>query len=276
MNQYNLSGLHIDPKVFQHPTDKAITDRIQNSKAFSTLLDFISDHGLEDTLYSIYLSSFAHMTKNSAPELIRMCEEAAEMFGAPTVPELFLTRLYSMFSRLQGIHKPVILLSTEIVNNLSPRACWAAIASNTCCAKSGYSQIDMIDWTLNEASDLLPAVLRMPANALQDLIMQWKKVSQLTQDRAALLAAGDLNTAMETILGGEMPMKVLRSINFADPSCGYMQQCREFIANQGAAKNVLRSMEIVNSVGAMNATRYIELFDFYYNEYEDLVEEYAD
>lgn len=272
MKRYNIRGLRIDPKVFQHPSDKAITDTIQNSDAFTKLLAFISEHGLEPILYSLYLSNYARMTPKCAPELIDMCEEAAEMFGVEKTPELFLTRDYSMFGKLQCINRPVILLSTEMVNNLSDRGCWAALASCICGARSGYSQIDMVNWTINAAGVLLP---RGVVKTMNGLIDQWKKVTQLTLDRAALLATGDLNTAMEVVLGGEMPPEVLRSIDFANPSCGYMQQCREFAADQGMGKNTLRTLEAVAGEGAMYATRYIELFDFYHNEYEDLMEEYA-
>ncbi|MBQ7886272.1 MAG: hypothetical protein IJ313_05195 [Clostridia bacterium] len=272
MNQYNLSGLRIDPAVFQHPADKAITEKIRKSDAFKKVLSFISEHGLEHMLYSLYLSSYAHMTPKNAPELTRMCEEAGEMFGLERTPELFLTRDYNMYGKLQCINKPVILLSTEMVNNLSERGTWAAIASCACGARSGYSEIDMISWTVNTVGALLPPGV---VSAVNELVRQWKKTVQLTFDRAALLATGDLNTAMQMILGGEIPSQALSSIDFRDPSCGYMQQCREFAANQGMVMNALRAMEAIGGDGALLATRYIELFNFYQNEFEDLMEEYA-
>jgi len=272
VNQYNLSGLRIDPKVFQHPADKAVTDRIQQSKEFSRVIGFISENSLERMLHGMYLSTYAHLTPSNASGLVRMSEEAGKMFGLDKTPELFIRRSYNMSAEMRGIKKPVMMLSTEMINNYSERAVWAAIASCACRAKTGYCEIDMIDWTIQVTGMLLPG---NTAKMMGALIDQWKKVSQLTLDRAALIASGDLNTAMEVILGGEMPMEVLRSIDFRDPSCGYMQQCREFAADQGNVLNTIRAIDAVYYNKAMLATRYTELFNFYQTEYQDLMEEYA-
>lgn len=271
MSKYNVSNLRIDPKVFQHPADKLITGKIKSSGAFAKMLEFISKNSLERTLYSMYLASEAHITESNAPDLIAMCREAAEMFGCPKAPELFLTRSYDMFARIQGLETPVILLSTEMVNNLSDEACFGAIASCVSGMMTGYSEISMIRWLLERVGWMLPAGT---ADTLNALIDQWTKVAQYSFDRATLLATGDLNKAMECILGGEMPPDVLRSIDFTDPNCGYMQQCRDFLDNQGKVMGLLRSAEAIMGKGAMYASRYIELFNFYQNEYEDLVEEY--
>lgn len=273
-NQYNVSGLHIDPAVFQHPTDRAITEKIRNSNAFGKIFSLISKHGMEHVIYSFYLSSCARLTQKNAPGLIRMCEEASGMFGLSTPPELFLERSYDMSGKIRCINKPVILLSTEMISSLSERGTWGAIAACACGARSGYTEIDMIDW----ASGTLAQMNLAPASAvnqLAGLIAQWKKVAQLTFDRATLLATGDLNTAMEVVLGGEIPTEALRRIDFTDPNCGYMKQCRAFAANQGKVNSTLRMAEAVGGGDALSATRYIELFQFWQGEYQDLMEAYA-
>lgn len=272
MSLYNVHHLHIDPKVFQHPSDKAISDKIQNNSAFSTALDFINKNGLERMLYSLYYSSFIHITERTGPELVTMCQEAADMFGLEKTPELFLSRSYDLFGRVMGTTKPVLLYSTEFIHLLDGVSLFGALACNVAATRTGYSQIRTIDQLVSEFGSFLPPIVTL---SLRELLKQWRKTAQYTADRATLLAVGDFNLAMQVILSGEIPMNVLKKIDFADPNCSYMKQCLEFEADKGKVTNAMRTLNKISTSGAMYASRYLELYDFYHHEYDDLMEDYA-
>jgi len=269
VNHYNLSGLRLDPKVFQHPADKAITDTILGSDEFRKVINFIGEHALEGMLSSLYLSTYAHLTEKNAPELVCMSREAAEMFGLERAPELFIKRTYSMSSEVQCFNRPMIMLSTELLNHFSDRATWAAIAACASSVRNGYCEIEMMKRTIQNIGWLLP---NGTAKAMHQMIVQWEKASQLSFDRAALIASGDLNTVMEIILGGDMPLDQMRRIDFSDPSCSYMIQCLEFAEDQGAVMNSIRTLDALYYDEMMPAVRYLALFDFYQTEYQDLLE----
>ena len=194
------------------------------------------------------------------------------MFGLEKTPELFLTRSYDLFGRVMGTTEPVLLYSTEFINLLDGIPLFSALAANIAASRTGYSQIRTIDQLISNFSSFLPPVVTL---SLSELLKQWRKTAQYTADRATLLAAGDFNLAMQVILSGEIPMNILKKIDFTDPDCSYMKQCLEFEADKGKASNTMRTLNKIATGGAMYASRYLELYDFYHHEYDDLIEDYA-
>ena len=81
---------------------------------------------------------------------------------------------------------------------------------------------------------------------------------------------------MQTILTGEAPQEVLETIEFGNPNCEYMKQCREFLENDDKAVKTVRDSKALFSNQSFYASRYLELFQFYQTQYYDLIEDFLD
>lgn len=273
MNKYNKQNLHIDPMTFQHPKNTALGNQLVENNAFKKVLEFISKNSIERSLRGLYLSSFLKATASTAPNLIRMRDEACELFGVEKKPEIFLYRDYSAVTTLKGIDNPMILMSTELINVMSEQALWGIVASSVSAIRTDYCSIRMVEETLSFVKMLVPDLF---VSALSELITRWRASAQFSFDRAALMATGEFNIAMQGILAGEMPRKILENIDFSDPDCGYMKQCLRYFSDQGFAMKVARSADTVLEGTAPYASRYLELYNFYKNDFFDLMDEYSE
>ncbi len=272
MNEFNLHGLRIDPRLCQHPIDRATTDKILHFPAVRKVLDTISSNSLERVLRSTYLSNYIMLTDSNAPRIMRMVDEAVEMFDLPVRPEIYISRAYDMRATLMGLEKPMLLLSSEMVANTNERELWSLIASTLAGIRTGYAEIRLIDWLIQNSMGLLPD---LAVNTLRELIRQWRKFAQLSFDRLNLLATADFNVTMCSILAGETKGDILRSIDFTAPDCSVMQQYRELYARKGFLDSALLRIEAVTNGSALYANRCMELETFWRNEYNDLMDEFA-
>lgn len=272
MNEFNLHGLHIDPRLCQHPTDRAVTDKILHFPAVRKVLETISANSLERVLRSTYLSNYVQLTDKTAPRLMRMVDEAVEMFGLPVRPEIYLTRTYDMRATLMGLETPMLLISSEIIANANEQELWSLVASTLAGVRTGYAEIRLIDWLMQNSMGLLPD---LAVQALRELIRQWRKFAQLSFDRLNLMVTADFNVTMCSVLAGETKPEILRRIDFTDPDCGVMCQFRELFARKGFLDTTLRYAETITSGSALYALRCMELEKFWRHEYNDLMEDYA-
>lgn len=273
MEQYNVNHMRIDAHSFQHPVDRAIVEKIQGMQAFSKALQFISKNSIEKMLGGLYRSSMAQVTPQASPVLFAMLKEAAGLFGVSVMPDIFLVRDYSMMALLAGIEKPIILFSTELLKNLPEDVLWGLIASEMSGIANGFCQIKFVEWMCNSSMGIFPDVITQP---LAVAFQNWHKYAQYSFDRAALIATGNFNTAMQIMLAGEAPRETLAALEFDNPGCAYMGQCREFLEDDGRLIKIAKNCNAVFSNTSYYASRYLELFQFYQSEYYDLVEEYWD
>ena len=273
MNQYNVNNMEIDPKLFQHPADKAAADSIRKLPAFQKALEFISKNSVEKEMGIIYRSSLAQLTPMTAPKIFKMLEEAAEMFDVPVIPDVFLVRSYPMMVTLLGIEKPMIMISSQYLENISEHVLWGMIASEMAGIKNGFCEVKFVEWLCTTARGILPNAIVEPLNLM---FSTWHKYTEYSFDRAALIATGDFNVTMQMILAGEAPREVLEKMNFADPNCDYMKQSREFFDNEDKEIQFLRNYQSIFGRFSFYASRYLELFKFYQTQYHDLMEDYLD
>lgn len=273
MNHCNANHIRMNPQIFQHPADRAIAEKILGMQAFQKALQFISKNSIEKQMGCVYRSSMAQVTPQVSPTIFRMLQKAAEMYEAPVIPDVFLVRTYPMMMTMIGIEKPMILVSTEHLENLSEKMLWGVLASEVSGIKNGFCEIKLVEWLCNSSIGILPDVIAQP---LTVVFNNWYKYAQYSFDRATLIATGDFNIAMQTILTGEAPQEVLETIEFGNPNCEYMKQCREFLENDDKAVKTVRDSKALFSNQSFYASRYLELFQFYQTQYYDLIEDFLD
>lgn len=272
MGRYNQKNIHIDPAVYQHPADKAASAAVKKSEAFQKVLGYISKFGIEKQMHGLYRACYAQVTPSVSPEIHEMLREAQEMFDVPVVPDVFLVRTYQMQVLLSGIQQPVLTLSTEMLRQMDGTMLWGLMASEMGGIKAGFGEIKLIEWLCNTARFLLPAGV---ADSLNILLKNWHRYAQYTFDRTTLIATGDFNKCVNFILLGEAPAGVLEKIDFLDPNNPYMQQSRSFLEETNLVANAVRGTNAILSGEAFYASRYMELFNFYQSDYQDIIEDFA-
>lgn len=272
MGHYNRNNLHIDPMVYQHSADRAAARAVKKSDAFQKALGYISKFGVEKQMKGLYRACYAQVTPSVSPAIHEMLREAQDMFAVPVIPDVFIMRTYQMQVLLMGIQQPVLTISTELLRQMDEAMMWGLMASEMGGIKAGFGEIKLIEWLCNTAGSLLPAGIATP---LAVVLQNWHRYAQYTFDRSVLIATGDFNKCMNFILLGEAPMGVLEKIDFLDPNNPYMRQSRAFLEETDWMSNAIRGASAIFSGKAFYASRYMELYDFYHSDYQDIIEDYT-
>lgn len=264
MNTYNTQNLRIDPMAFQHPQNKLLADELNADKGFNQIVEFISKNSTERELHVLYVSSYFRGTEKSMPKYFKMLNEACEMFGVAKKPEVFFARDYGIYSKTIGIDNPMTLTSLEALTTMSDLALWGFVASSVSMLRTNYCVVRSVENFLPIAKLLIPQIAFKP---LSFLLAKWRASMELSNDRAALVATGDFNAAIRQMLAGEMPREALERIDFSDPNCEFMQQCKQYADMQaGKIARAARNVNIITNASIPYATRYLELYKFYTND----------
>lgn len=110
LGKYNLNHKKIRIEDFQHPADKRSVEAVLAIPGFSKVIEFISEHALEEQVSMVNQASVLKISPEMSPKLHEMLADAVEMFGCEKTPELFLKRDYTYRIELCGIEKPHVFL----------------------------------------------------------------------------------------------------------------------------------------------------------------------
>jgi Zn-dependent protease with chaperone function len=226
MNQKKLTGLR--PQAYEHPSDKKTLEMLEQTAGLDKLVRKCNEYGLERLLRVQLMGSYLRASEDSFPDLFRMVTQACEILDIPVRPALYL-QPGELNAFTAGVDKPIIVLTSGLVDALTPEELFFVIAHEAGHIKSGhvlYYQIAMLLPVIAEAIGAatlgVGSLLSLP---LEIALLRWQRMSELTADRAGLLACQDVNAAISAMvkLAG-LPSKFFASINTED----FIAQAREF------------------------------------------------
>lgn len=269
MAKYNLNNKRLNVEEFQHPADRKTVNAVLSVPGFEKILKYISDNSIERVYSFFNNSSMLKISREMSPKMHQMLEEAAQMYGTDVIPDLYLQRNYEYFINLDGMAKPYVVLPSAWLEIVDDQMLWAMLSSQIAGIQAKHGMIEFIGNILKFTKGVLP----FGVDAALDLaIKEWSRSRAYTADRAILLATENFELAAKHILIGDASNAVLEGIGLDKPNNSYYQQAQEFIHRSGA-EGVIQKLETIFSGGQWTASRYIELYNWYFSgEYEDVLE----
>jgi len=228
MTPKKLTGLR--PQTYEHPSDKSTLDALQKVSGLDTLVRKCNEYGLERLLRVQLMGSYLRATADSFPDLYRIVEESCEVLDIPKRPALYI-QPGGLNAFTAGVDNPIIVLEATLVDQMSDDQLRFVIGHELGHVKSGhvlYYQIAMLLPVIAEVIDTatmgLGGLLSM---GLQVALMRWQRMSELSADRAGLLACQDVNAAIGAMIRlAGLPTKFAESVNTED----FLAQARDFQA----------------------------------------------
>lgn len=243
----------IPVKSYLYPGDEAAIQTVNSIPGLDKLLTFISKNSVE-RFYDVTLtSSYLKLTEKTAPEIYQMYLRACRRFGVETPPDVFLHRSYSFDAFLFGVESPKILLSSSLLEMLSPQELEVFLASDAAAIKAGHGMIGLLLMAVNTFGNALP----LPKSLLTYPLVQWKRQSYYTYDRARLLYCEDYDLTTKLIGYGEVPEDIMEHITLEDR----MRQNEEFLQINGGA-GAAKALQTLSIARPWNASRMIELYNW--------------
>ncbi|GHH51989.1 Zn-dependent protease [Lentzea cavernae] len=150
----------------------------------------------------LQVASSVRVGPKQYPQLDRIRNEVAATFDLAEVPELFVERNSQAYAYTYGIDKPFIVISTGSVDLLDNESLRFLIGHEMGHAMSGHALYNTL---LRRLIDLTTSFAWVPAGAIAmraviAALREWQRKTELSCDRAGLLACQDPQAALRTHL----------------------------------------------------------------------------
>lgn len=221
-----LSGLR--PQSYEHPSDKKTLDALQNQSGLEALIRKCNEIGLERVLRIQLMGSYLRASEDCFPGLYRAVQEGCEILDVPRRPAVYI-QPGGLNAFTAGIEHPIVVFNAGLIDSMTEDELRFVVGHELGHIKSGhvlYYQVAMLLPVVAEivgtATLGIGSLLSVP---LEIALIRWQRMSELTADRAGLLACQDVNaatTAMIKLAG--LPLKFFDKVNTED----FLAQAREF------------------------------------------------
>jgi Zn-dependent protease with chaperone function len=226
MEYVRLKGLR--PQSYEHPSDTKTLDALQTTSGLETLIRKCNEFGLDRLLRVQLTGSYLRATADCFPELYRAVQEGCEILDVPKRPAVYI-QPGGLNAFTAGVQQPILVLNAGLIDSMTEEELRFVVGHELGHIKSGhvlYYQIAMLLPVLAEVVGVatlgIGTLLSFP---LEVALIRWQRMSELTADRAGLLACQDVNaatTAMIKLAG--LPQRFFDKVNTED----FLAQAREF------------------------------------------------
>lgn len=200
----------ISSRAWEHPADRGALVALRKLKGFDTVLKALSGMVNERAVRLIYLGSAIRADDHQFVRLHRLLAEVGATLDVDELPELFVMANPVPNALTIGMNKPIIVLSSGLVELLDEEEMRFAIAHELGHAVSGHAVYQTLLQRLIQLSGVLYAVPLggLGVRAIMAALMEWSRKAELSADRAGLLATQDPATAfrvhMKLASGGHL------------------------------------------------------------------------
>ncbi len=183
--------------AFALAEDCKIRSVVQKLRVFEWAARELSRRRYEKYARLSYTAGALRAGEHAYPQLLQMLKEVSTAFDLP-VPELFIEPGELPQARLLGEEKPMLILTTSLVQLLSKDEMRVLLAHQIAHLHCSHEPFLMARELLASAADNM-GILKGMVAPLRALLEEWAALAALSCDRGALLATGDL-AALQSML----------------------------------------------------------------------------
>lgn len=200
----------ISSRAWEHPADQGALVALRKLRGFDTLLKKLSGLVNERAVRLVFLGSAIRVDDRQFPALHRLLGEVGAALDAPSLPELYVASDPKPGAVTIGMDKPLIVLTSGLVNLLDEEEQRFVLGHEMGHVASGHAVYQTLLQRLILLTGVLAAVPlgALGVRAIVAALMEWSRKSELSADRAGLLATQDPAVAfrvhMKLASGGDL------------------------------------------------------------------------
>lgn len=183
----------ISSRAWEHPADKGALVALRRLKGFDSILKTMSSLISERQMRLILLGSGVRVSERQFPDLHHLLNDVGAVLDATELPEVYVVADPTLNARTVGLNRPIIVLNSGLVDLLDTEELRFVIGHELGHALSGHAVYrTLLDRMLNLAAvmSLLPGGM-LGVRVIMAGLMEWSRKSELSADRAGLLACQD-------------------------------------------------------------------------------------
>ncbi|MBB5932998.1 M48 family metallopeptidase [Streptomyces zagrosensis] len=232
----------ISSRAYEHPADRSALVALRKLTGFDTVFKALSGLLPERSLRLLFLSDSVRVSDRQFAHLNDMLRDACYILDLEKVPPMYVSQDPYPNAMCIGLDEPIIVVTTSLVELLDEEELRAVIGHEVGHALSGHAVYRTIllfltNFALKIAWIPLGNVAVM---AIVTALREWFRKSELSADRAGLLAGQDLQASMRALMklaGGNH----LHEMNVD----AFLEQAEEYEAGGDLRDSVLKIMNVL-------------------------------
>jgi Zn-dependent protease with chaperone function len=253
-SRVRLTG--ISSRAYEHPADRSALVALRKLTGFDTLLKLLNSLFNERAMRLTFLASSVKVSERQFPHIHEMLRDGAYVLDMDNVPELFITQTPLVNAMALGIDKPFIVINSGLVDLMDPEELRFVVGHELGHVKSGHAVYRTMLYNLIL---LAQRVAWMPIayfglKAIVWGLEEWYRKSELSGDRAGLLAGQDIDAARRAL------MKMAGGSRLAEMNAdAFHDQAHEYDATPDLRDSILKVLQLQGNTHPFAVVRFSEL-----------------
>lgn len=219
----------LQSREYEHDFDRKALETLEGTPGLEKLVRKINKHGVERGFRLGYTGSNIKVTPKNFPDIYKLLEVACDLLGLIDVPDLYIEWNYDINAMAVGSENPIIILYSGAIDLLTPDELLYIIGHEVGHIKSGhmlYHDMAIIIPFIGEViGSATLGIGSLVSSGLELALLYWVRMSELTADRAGLLACQDINVALSALMKmGGVPKNFYDKMKIED----FIEQAKEF------------------------------------------------
>jgi len=246
----------LSSRAYEHPADRSALVALRKLTGFDVILRNLAGLFSDRSLRLMFLASSVRASEQQFPHLYQTMLDGAYVLDLPRVPELFITQDPRVNAMALGTDKPFIVITTGMVDLMDPEEIRFVIGHELGHVLSGHSVYrTMLFYLVGLAARL--ALVPFAWIGLKAVIWgleEWFRKSELSCDRAGLLAGQDVPAARRSL------MKLAGGPQLAELSHdAFLEQAREYDAVPDVREGLLKLLQLIGTTHPFAVVRFAEI-----------------
>lgn len=217
----------IDAAAFQHPQDREATDGLKRLIGFDRVVSKFLELRYERLLYLYNTGSSVKVSARQFPRLYAMLRDGCAMLDMRE-PELYVSQAPLVNAFSFGHTSPYIMVYTGLLDLLDDDEVHAVLAHELGHIKCGHvlynTMASSIQAVIEIIGQLTLGIGRIVGASIEVALMDWRRRSELSADRASLLVMQDPRAVVRTLT--RLAGGTRRFADAVDPDA-FLEQARE-------------------------------------------------
>lgn len=246
----------ISSRAYEHPADRSALVALRKLSGFDVLLRKLFGLFNERAFRLSYLASAVKVSETQFPDVYALVRDGSYILDLPEVPDVFVEQNPVVNAMAVGRDHPFIVITTGLVNLHDAEELRFVIGHELGHILSGHAVYrTMLLWLINLAGRI--AWMPIGFLGLRAIIWgleEWFRKSELSCDRAGLLAGQDHDAARRAL------MKLAGGPNLSELNPdAFREQAREYDAVPDLRDSILKLMQLQGNTHPFAVVRYAEL-----------------
>lgn len=189
----------ISSRAWEHPADRAALNTLRAIPGFDEVVKKVAGFFGERGIRQLFLADAVKVGPRQRPNLDRMWSEVLETLDWPERPELYVTQTPFVNAGAVGFDRPFVVMNSATLALLDEEEQKVILGHELGHIMSGhvtYATIALI--LINFGLNNLPFLAGIAILPFQLALLEWYRKSELSCDRAGLLAVQNLRVGMST------------------------------------------------------------------------------